>query len=337
MGSEYGHLTLDERRRMFQLREARQPVALIAATLGRHKSTIYRELRRNFFRGEGPEWQGYFPVTADKVARDRRQRLSKLVARADLRDHVIDRLQVGWSPQQIAGRLGQSADGPGRVCHETIYRFIYGRDGRERDLYRYLAKGRRVRRGRFGRKPRQNAIPNAYWIANRPEQIGQREEFGHWEGDLLIFSRDHGKGNVTTLLERKSRYTLLLANADRRSSAVIGAVQTTLSDLPPAARRSVTFDRGTEFMNYPILARDLSVTSYFCDPHSPWQKGAVENTNGRIRRFLPSEAAPDARTHEALRALAERLNDIPRRCLGYRTPGEVFREHLETIPGIVLQ
>ncbi len=106
MGSEYGHLTLDERRRMFQLREARQPVALIAATLGRHKSTIYRELRRNFFRGEGPEWQGYFPVTADKVARDRRQRLSKLVARADLRDHVIDRLQVGWSPQQIAGRLG---------------------------------------------------------------------------------------------------------------------------------------------------------------------------------------------------------------------------------------
>jgi IS30 family transposase len=90
-------------------------------------------------------------------------------------------------------------------------------------------------------------------------------------------------------------------------------------------------------MNYPILARDLSVTSYFCDPHSPWQKGAVENTNGRIRRFLPSEAAPDARTHEALRALAERLNDTPRRCLGYRTPGEVFREHLETIPGIVLQ
>jgi IS30 family transposase len=329
MGGEYGYLTLDERRRMFQLREARQPVGLIAATLGRHKSTIYRELRRNIFREEGGAWQGYFPVTGDQFARDRRQRLGKLTARADLLDHVIDRLQAGWSPQQIAGRLKQSgSNGPDRVCHETIYRFVYGGDGRERDLYRHLPKGRRTRRRRFGRKPRQSAIPNAHWIANRPEPIAMREEFGHWEGDLLIFARQNGKGNVTTLLERKSRYTVLLANPDRRSSGVIGAVQSVFAELPPAGRQTITVDRGTEFMSYPTLAGALSITSYFCDPHSPWQKGAVENTNGRIRRYLPSDALPDTMTDDALRALTKRLNDTPRRCLDYRTPSEVFRAHL---------
>jgi IS30 family transposase len=172
MGGEYGHLTLDERRRMFKLREARQPVGLIAATLGRHKSTIYRELRRNIFREEGGAWQGYFPVTADQFPRDRRQRLGKLTARADLLDNVIDRLQAGWSPQQIAGRLKQSgSNGPDRVCHESIYRFVYDGDGRERELYRHLPKGRRTRRRRFGRKPRQSAIPNAHWIAIDPNQL----------------------------------------------------------------------------------------------------------------------------------------------------------------------
>jgi len=147
MGGEYGHLTLDERRRMFLLRESRQPEGLIATTLGRHKSTISREPRRNIFREEGGAWQGYFPVTADKFARDRRQRPGKLTTRADLRDHVIDRLQTGWLPKQFAGPLRQSeANGPDRECPETIYRFVYGGDGRERELYRpslYAASLRR--------------------------------------------------------------------------------------------------------------------------------------------------------------------------------------------------
>jgi len=116
-------------------------------------------------------------------------------------------------------------------------------------------------------------------LAGGPEPIAMREEFGHWEGDLVIFARQNGKGNVTTLLERKSRYTVLLANTDRRSSGVIGAVQSVFAELPPAGRQTITFFRGTELMSYPTLAGALSITSHFCDPHSPWHKGAVENTN----------------------------------------------------------
>ena len=120
----------------------------------------------------------------------------------------------------------------------------------------------------------------------------------------------------------------MLPNVDRRSAAVIGGIEEILAQFPPSARRTVTFDRGTEFLSYPSLAQSLSVASYFCDPHSPWQKGAVENANRRIRRFLPTDVPPDAMTGPALHDLTRRLNDTPRRCLGYQTPDEVFRANL---------
>ena len=138
---------------------------------------------------------------------------------------------------------------------------------------------------------------------------------------------------MTSLVERKSRFTFLLANEDKRSAAVIGGVADALRGLPENARLTVTFDRGSEFAAYPELARELAVTAYFCDPHSPWQKGGVENLNGRARRFLPRESPPEALARAHLRRLADRLNDTPRRCLGYRTPREVFREHLAAPTG----
>ena len=161
-----------------------------------------------------------------------------------------------------------------------------------------------------------------------------RETFGHWEGDLLIFRKGHGKANVTSLLERKSRFAFLLPNDDRRSTAVLAGVADALRPLPEAARRTVTFDRGSEFAGYAALDRELAVPSYFCDPHSPWQKGGVENANGRIRRFLPRHCEPAALGRARLRRLADRLNDTPRRCLGYRTPREVFDEHLTAPTGL---
>jgi IS30 family transposase len=333
MVGSYCHLSLAERRALFQLREAQQPVGMIAAALGRHRSTIYRELRRNFFRGDSREWNGYFPVTAQSFARSRsrRRRLAKLAMRPDLRDYVSEQLEAGWSPQQIAGRLGRPGGGPGTVCHETIYRFIYGPEGRQRELYRCLAKARRRRGHRHGRKPRSNPIPMSRWIGSRPEDVAPRKVFGHWECDLVIFGKQSGKQNVTTLLERMSRYTVLLPNVDRRSAAVIGGIEVILAPFPPSARRTITFDRGTEFLSYPALAQSLSVASYFCDPHSPWQKGAVENANGRIRRFLPTDVSPDAITGPLLDDLTRRLNDTPRRCLGYQTPEEVFRANLASL------
>jgi IS30 family transposase len=329
----YRQLDLDQRRTLFRLVEARTPVGEIAARLGRHPSTVYRELGRNRFRDGDRGFCGYFPLNAQDLARRRRQRRRKLAADDDLREHVTERLKAGWSPQQIAGRLKREADGGTAVCHETIYRHVYGPEGRDDGLYRHLPKARRRRGSRYGRRPRSASIPRERWIENRPAEVAGRETFGHWECDLLIFRKEAGKANVTSLVERKSRFTFLLANEDKRSAAVLAGVAEALRPLPEDARRTVTFDRGSEFAGYAALDRHLALASYFCDPHSPWQKGGVENANGRVRRFLPRESPPEALGRAHLRHLADRLNDTPRRCLGYRTPREVFRQHLATAAG----
>ena len=334
MARTYRQLDLDERRTLFRLVEARTPVGEIARRLGRHPSTIHRELGRNRFRDGDRGFCGYFPLTAQDLARRRRRRRRKLAADPTPREQVVERLAAGWSPQQIAGRLKhEQADGGASVCHETIYRHVYAPEGREDGLYRHLPKARRRRGSRYGRRPRSTPIPRERWIENRPAEIGTRETFGHWEGDLLIFRKEAGKANVTSLVERKSRFTFLLANGDKRSAAVVAGIADALRELPEEARRTVTFDRGSEFAGYAALDRDLAVKAYFCDPHSPWQKGGIENLNGRVRRFLPRESPPEALARVRLRRLADRLNDTPRRCLGYRTPREVFQEHLAAPTG----
>jgi len=329
----YRQLDLDERRTLFRLMEASTPVGEVAQRLGRHPSTVYRELGRNRFRDGDRGVCGYFPLNAQDLARRRRQRRRKLAADEGLRTHVVERLEAGWSPQQIAGRLRHEADGGPTVCHETIYRHVYGPEGREDGLYRHLPKARRRRGSRYGRRPRGTPIPRERWIENRPAEVGDRQAFGHWEADLLIFGKQADKANVTSLVERKSRFTFLLANEDKRSAAVIAGIAEAPRGLPEEARRTITFDRGSEFAGYAVLDRELAVKAYFCDPHSPWQKGAVENLNGRARRFLPRGSPPEALARARLRRLAERLNDTPRRCLGYRTPREIFQEHLAAPTG----
>lgn len=333
MGEHYSHISFAERRRIHDMRDAQVPVAAIAEALGRHRSTIHREIRRNFYHDPfrdrwGKEYKGYYCTSAQKYARDRRaRRRLKLTLHPTLRDHVIAKLQEGWSPQQIAGRLKRDALPAGTVSHETIYRFIYGSEGREQKLYAFLAAARRRRRQRMGRKPRSSPIPAERSIVRRPADIATRQSFGHWECDLVIFARQFGKANVTSLQERQSRFHILLANEDRRSARVIGRVAEALAPLPRQARQTITFDRGTEFFAYKALPMD----SYFCDPHSPWQKGGVENANGRLRRHLPL-ASPEAdRSAPALAALAQHLNNIPRRCLDYRTPAEVFAANLAAL------
>ena len=318
----YRQLTLDERRTIFHLLGAKVPIDRIARELGRHRSTVHREIRRNLFR-EVKEYRGYYPVTADDHARRRRQRQRKLIRDARLRQHVTEMLARWWSPEQIAGRL-KLADADMRLCHETIYQFVYSPEGRALALHRHLLRARRLRRRRFGRKPRCPKIPLERTIVQRPAGIGQRQEIGHWEADLLIFKRANGKANVTSLVERRSRLVRLVPNGDRRSRGVIGAIGDALISLPPAARRTITFDRGSEFLGYEQLARTHGIDAYFCDPHSPWQKGSVENTNGRLRRYLPGELDLSTTTPAHLNEIEELMNTTPRKCLGFRTPHEVF-------------
>jgi IS30 family transposase len=272
--------------------------------------------------------QGYFHVAADIQARARRQRLGKLSRHPALAVHVIDCLKAAWSPEQIARRLRISG-ALERVSHETIYRFVYSSQGQHLGLYQDLPMARRRRRTRYQRKTRGLHIPAGNTIKQRPAEIADRISFGHWEGDLMMFRRELGQHNVTSLVERQSRYTILTRNPDRNSTGVMSGMIEKLQALPAPARQSITFDRGTEFASDPLLKQKLGMDSYFRKPQAPWQKGTVENTNGRVRRFLSRDADITALSDEMLNEICERLNDMPRKCLGYRTPAEVLMSSLD--------
>ena len=331
MGSRYNHLTLDDRRLIFRLWEAKASIRGIAERLGCHRSTIYREVRRNWYDdAEAPRMSGYFPTVAHDATARRRRHLGKLHRNEALAAEVVAKLNQAWSPEQIAGRMRREGSEFGTLCHETIYRYVYGPAGRDAGLYRLLPSRRRKRRSRYARKPRGLYIPEKNTIKKRPVEISERTSFGHWECDLVGFRKEFGKHKLTTLVERFSRYTCLSINASRHSVGVISGVAKDLAWLPQACRQSVTFDRGTEFSAYPLLKRTLGVESYFCAPQAPWQKGTVENTNGRLRRFLPLDTDIASTADEELSSIASRLNATPRKCLRFKTPAEVFQECMTT-------
>lgn len=158
--------------------------------------------------------------------------------------------------------------------------------------------------------------------------MADRKQFGHWECDLIQFRKKFGKANVTSLVERVSRFAIFLRNNDRQSRPVMNGLVQALQALPHLARRSITFDRGTEFTDWPYLQASIGTQTWFCDPQSPWQKGTVENTNGRVRKWLSREVDPLSVTDSDLIEICDQLNTTPRKCLGYRTPAEVFRKKL---------
>ena len=327
----YVQIDLDERRQIDRMAQRNMPASEIAERLGRHRSTIYRELKRNRFTDtEWPDLNGYYATSADGMARDRRRRLWKLVRDSELRDAVVDRLRAGWSPEQIAGRLRYERHST-RVCHETIYRYAYGKDGEALQLYRYLPEHRRRRRPRRMRGRRGPQLPDRPALRHRPVIVKDRKQFGHWEGDLVMFRKERGKANLTTLVERTTRFTVVLPNNDRRSKPVMGQVVDGLATLPRGARRSLTFDRGTEFSAWRELRDGLGADVWFCDPHSPWQRGTNENTNRRLRRYLPRTTDPLSIRRDELASITKRMNATPRKCLGYRTPGEAFREEVSKL------
>lgn len=330
MSGCYTQLTLADRRLLHRLVDQKVTINEMARRLGRHRSTIYREIRRNTFHdNELPEYTGYFGTIADELRRERRRRLRKLRRYPDLRAEVIRQLEARWSPEQIAGRLVSEKLSLVRVCAETIYRFIYSKEDYQLGLYHYLPEARRKRRPLRSRKPRDGAFPASHRISQRPDFIGNRSQFGHWEGDLIIFDRPFGHANVTSLVERKSRYTVLIKNPSRHSRPIMDKIVRAFSRLPAFARQSFTFDRGTEFAAFRALEDGIGARSWFCDPSAPWQKGAVENANKRIRRFLPSNTDLSQMSQATLNQVARILNDQPRKCLGYRTPAEAFMAHLQ--------
>jgi len=321
MGQKYEQLSLEERCAIARLHEDGQSIRQIAASLGRSASTISRELKRN-----SGNKVGYKPAWADDQAWSRRWRGSRLARQSCLREFVLRHLAMGWSPEQISGRLALEK-GCTVISHESIYRFIYAQIRRTNDFsWRlFLPRGKSVR-GRRRRIPKMPWInKNRVSIALRPACINQRIEPGHWEADLLL-PRQTG-ASVLVAHERASRFTFLAKQPDKQALPLVNQIKSWFSLLPPHLRRSLTQDNGSEFSQHQRL-HSLGVHTYFCDPYSPWQKGSIENMNGRIRRFIP--AGTDARSfsNNDLQALAFSLNHTPRKCLGFKTPAEVFSAHL---------
>lgn len=321
-------LDLCERRAIEDMLNAKVPGNEIAAEIGRHRSTVYREIKRNGFEDkELPDLNGYYGVYAQRTADTRRARRRKLIRLEGLRAHVIDRLKAGWTPEQIAGRLGYDGQ-PVRVSCETFYAYVYSREGQTEQLASLLPSRRKKRQPRYARRPRGLMFPPDRSIHLRPDHAKTRETFGEWEGDLMIFERAQGKMNVASLVERKTRFAVLFRNNDRSSTHLMRKLMDVMEPLPQSARRSITFDRGFEFREWRRLQSGIGTESWFCDPQAPWQKGSVENLNKRARRYLPRDAQLAALSDRSMKTICERLNGTPRKCLGWRTPTEAFREEI---------
>ncbi len=314
--SQYTQLSLKERQRIHGLLSVNVSIFEISRRLNRHRSTIYREIARNNTRGQ------YYPGQANQKAQARTQRKAiKIIDGSPLHQFILSGLKQGWSPEQIAGRY--KIEFSSSISHESIYRFIYRPENK--DYYKLLPNKHRHRYRRLSRKSsHKNHSLQGRNIRNRPDEINQRVSVGHWEGDTVRFSGNR-KPSVTTLVERCARYVLLIKNKRSSSQEVIDGIKTKTAMIAKSAWCSVTFDLGTEFSRFMDLSRTLNDQIYFCDASSPWQKGTNENTNGRLRRFLPRRTLIEHVAQEALDEIARAMNNTPRKCLGFLTPAEAFQ------------
>jgi len=323
MGQCYGQLSLEERVEIYRLHAGGRSQKDIAFALDRARSTISRELRRNSQPSRA--WAGgYEPVRAQQLAERRRQwdGRFKLARQPDLRNCVGKSLAMGHSPEQIAGRLALE-HGRVIISHESIYRFIYHRAAQKDCWHRLLPRQKR-RRGHHRRRGGSIASPikQRRSITERPAEVEGRGTPGHWEADFMLFARC-GQG-LLVLHERQTRFNIVRHPVHRKAVLTARTIARPLSKLPQAMRKTVSFDNGNEFAEHHRLHQPLGVQTFFCDPHSPWQKGGVENSIGRLRRSLPRKTDLRLITPAALKRLVQRLNDTPRKCLDFKTPAEAF-------------
>lgn len=309
---KYRHLTPEDREQIAVLRAAGHTNGAIATSIDKSASTISRELRRN-----GLDSGGYSARIADGAYMERRQRDAVLERDECLARFVRQRLSECWAPQQISGWLRSGAE-PGlrAVTMETIYSFIYRAGQKAEELWRYLARRRKKRRSLRSR-PSRDTIKDRVSIHERPESVGDRSEFGHWEGDLIICRRTRP---VLVLHERKSRVTLAARMTGKGAAETASVIMAIFRRLDPKIRQSITFDNDTCFARHSWLREALDMTTWFCDAYASWQKGGVENANGRLRRWLPRQTNLDDITDEDIQEIVMTYNLTPRKCLGYNTP-----------------
>lgn len=317
-------LSLDERVEIKIGLERGLSVRAIARRTARNPATISREVNANGGRHR------YAPIAAHRRAhqRARRPKITKLAADPELCARVMADLQQLWSPEQIAARLRMEFgdDHRMRISHETIYKTLYvqGRGELRRELARCLRSGRarRVARARLEKRGR---IPDMVMISERPPEAHDRAVPGHWEGDLVMGKNN--KSAIGTLVERSTRFVMLFPVTGGGSAAEVRAAMTEIVQLLPAAlRRTLTWDQGSEMKEHVRFTVDTGIEVYFCDPHSPWQRGSNENTNGLLRQYFPKGLDLSEVTDAQLQAAADGLNRRPRKTLGWSTPSEKLAE-----------
>jgi transposase, IS30 family len=328
------YLSFREREVIALALASRLSIREIARRLGRAPSTVSREVKRN----RQPQWPAKYTATLAQSKADeraRRPKLCKLLRNLALHDYVQSKLacKARWSPQQIAERivLDFPDDEQMRISHEAIYQSLYvqGRGGLRRELVLALRTGRALRRpnARTRAAERRGRIKDKVMISERPAEVEDRAVPGHWEGDLIV-GKD-GLSAIGTLVERTTRFTMLLHLANDRSPATVrDAITTAITTLPAQLRKSLTWDQGREMHQHAQLAIDANLDVYFCDPHSPWQRGTNENTNGLVRQYYPKATDLSVHSPEHLAEVAAGLNARPRKTLGWKTPGEALTELL---------
>jgi IS30 family transposase len=329
MDNKYTQLTSEERDRIAVLRAQDKKSSEIAKILGRNKSTICRELTRN----KSSTYNVYLSHKAHERAVKRktnaakRPRLKNMV----IMNYVIEKLHLGWTPEQIAGRIPQELPGQ-TISHEAIYQFIYDKATLcDRDLRPCLPRRHRKRLPRgHSRKHRKLHIPQRVSIKERPVHINERLEFGHWEVDTMI-SRQNSS-SLAVALERLSRHLHIAKLPAKSARSLRISLNRRLGSHPTHLRKSITYDNGSENVEHVLVNKTLGTQSYFCEPYRSWEKGSVENAISLIRRFLPKKTDFAIITKEQVKQIENLLNNRPRKCLGYKTPNEIFSEAVALTP-----
>jgi len=313
----YRQITFAERYTLGLLRRDGASAAAIARTLGRHRSSISREMRRNATHHDGT----YRPQLADWYARGRRShsRRNTQFTRTDWA-RVETLVREDWSPEQVAGRLRR--DGVLAISHETIYRYLWADKVAGGQLYRHLRGARKLKRKRYGAYDSRGRLAGKRPIAARPSGASNRSRFGHWEGDTMLGAGQAGPC-VLTLVERKSGF-LMVGKLEQRTGAHVNQRAQQLITSQPRPVRTITVDNGTEFHSYAALEARIPARFYFATPHHAWERGTNENTNGLLRQYLPKGASMSTLSQHDCNRIATKLNRRPRKRLGYRTPEECY-------------
>lgn len=316
----YHQLGQKERDRIFLLKRNGLTNTEIATKLGRDKSTIGRELRRNTHQ----KLRQYLPDTASRKASRRKERGRKVryvVKDEALKRKIIRLLKRGWSPDLIAGRLKRAKQSC--LNQESIYQFIYSLEGRKQNLRQYLRRAHRIRRKKNGRKHRQQGkIPNRVDITKRPKTVEKRRQFGHWEGDNVVYNQ-HRRA-LSTTVERKTRKVMIFRPRNQTAKAKATETIRRYRDLPIAAKRTMTYDNGLEAAAHETVTAAIGMKFYFAKTYSSWQRGTNENRNGLVRFYLPKDTDLDEITAAHIRRVENQINNRPMKCLNYQTPTEAY-------------